>query len=134
MKHPFVAVRAIIVNEDNKILLLKRAKNSAFGEMWCLPGGKIDFGLPAEEAMIKEIQEETSLISRSVRFLFYQDSLPRNPQEDHYLNLYFLCQVEGKVELNRESSEWKWIGLSEMDEYDIAFKNDEALRKYWQDQ
>jgi mutator protein MutT len=133
-KNPLVAVRAIIVNEDDKILLLKRSKNCAFGELWCLPGGTIDFGFTAEEAIIKEVKEETALICGSVHFLFYQNSLPYISHEDHYLNLYFSCKVNGKIKLNKESSDFKLIRLSEIDKYDIAFKNDEAIRKYWQDQ
>ena len=104
--HPLLAVRAIIQNEVNEILLLKRASKDAYGDMWCLPGGKVDFGQRAEEAIVREIQEETSLICSSSEFLFYKDGLPQNPGENHYLTLYFYCKATGTIELNKESSEF----------------------------
>ena len=42
-KHPLLAVRAIIQNEDDGILLLKRASKDEYGDLWCLPGGKVVF-------------------------------------------------------------------------------------------
>ena len=131
--HPLLAVRAIIKNEVDKILLLKRASNGAYGDMWCLPGGKVDFGQTAEEAIVREIQEETSLICSSSEFLFYKDGLPQNPGENHYLTLYFYCQATGTIELNKESSEFAWLGLEELGNYDIAFNNDDAIKSFWED-
>jgi mutator protein MutT len=130
---PIVAVRAIIPSGVKKILLLKRESNDAFGNLWCLPGGKIEFGQTAKEALTREIKEETSLKCSSARFLFYQDGLPQNAGENHYLTLYFQCQANGEIQLNQESSEFVWIGQDEIDKYNIAFKNDEAIKKYWKD-
>jgi len=80
--HPVLAVRAIIQNEEKEVLLLKRASDGAYGDMWCLPGGKVDFGQRAKEAMIREIREEASLRCSSCKFLFYRDGLPHNPGEN----------------------------------------------------
>ncbi len=131
--HPLLAVRAIIQNEAKEILLLKRASKDAYGDMWCLPGGKVDFGQTAEEAIVREIQEETSLICSSSEFLFYKDGLPQNPDENHYLTLYFYCQADGTIELNEESSEFAWVGLEELGKYDIAFNNDDAIKSFRED-
>jgi 8-oxo-dGTP diphosphatase len=131
--YPLLAVRAIIKNEADEILLLKRASKDAYGDMWCLPGGKVDFGQTAEEAIIREIQEETSLICSSSEFLFYKDGIPQNPGENHYLTLYFYCQANGTIELNRESSRFAWLGLEELGKYDIAFNNDDAIKSFWED-
>jgi hypothetical protein len=49
----------------------------------------------------------------------------------HCINLYFECSVSGDVKLNPESSEWAWITPDELDRYEIVFRNDEALRRYW---
>ncbi len=131
--YPLLAVRAIIQNEVDEILLLKRASKDAHGDMWCLPGGKVDFGQTAEEAIVREIQEETSLICSSSEFLFYKDGLPQNPGENHYLTLYFYCQANGTLELNEESSRFVWVGLEELGKYNIAFNNDDAIKSFWED-
>jgi len=134
LKHqPILAVRAIIRNQSDEILLLKRASKDAYGDMWCLPGGKVDFEQTAEDAIVREVQEETSLICSSSEFLFYKDGLPQNPGENHYLTLYFHCQVNGAIELNKESSEFAWVGLEGLRKYDIAFNNDDAIKRFWED-
>jgi mutator protein MutT len=132
-RHPILAVRAIILNEDNRILILKRTVSSEYGDLWCLPGGKIDFGQTATKAISREVKEETSLICTAVKFLFYLDSLPQNLDQDHYLTLYFQCRVKGKIKLNRESSEFTWIVPKQINKYDIAFDNDNAIKKYWEE-
>ncbi|MGD2154271.1 MAG: hypothetical protein PVG79_13455, partial [Gemmatimonadales bacterium] len=65
------------------------------------------------------------------RFLFYQDSLPPEPGSMHCINLYFECSVAGDLTMNPESSDWAWIGPDQLGEYDIVFRNDEALTQYW---
>ena len=128
--HPILAVRAIIQNEEKEVLLLKRASEGAYGDLWCLPGGKVDFEQKAEEAMIREIREETSLRCSSCAFLFYRDGLPQNPGENHYLTLYFHCQVSGSIKLNGESSRYVWLGMEELGKYAIAFGNGEAIMDF----
>ena len=128
---PLLAVRALIQDANGKVLILKRATNDAYGDMWCLPGGKVDFGQTAEEAIVREVMEETSLECNSSVFLFYQDGLPQNTGDQHYLTLYFQCQVSGTIKLNHESTQYAWLGPNELGEYLIAFNNDEALLAYW---
>ena len=78
-----------------------------------------------------ELREETSLTCSVARFLFYQDSLPTQPGEMHCINFYFECEVVGGLEMNSESSDWAWIGQEELDRYEVVFKNDEAVQRYW---
>jgi 8-oxo-dGTP pyrophosphatase MutT (NUDIX family) len=128
---PVPVVRLIVPDEDGKVLILKRAR-TAYGEGgWCLPGGKVDYGERVEQAVSKELREETALDCESARFLFFQDSLPPEPGSMHCINLYFECSVSGDLTMNRESSEWAWVGPDELGKYDIVFRNDEALTRYW---
>jgi 8-oxo-dGTP diphosphatase len=129
-KHPIPAVRAIIVDDKDRILLIQRANSTQCPGRWCLPGGKIDFAQTADEAVIREIREETTLEAVSVKFLFFQDNLPTTSLATHFITLYFKCDVEGEIQLNDESSNYAWVGVDEIDNYDIAFRNDEAIRKF----
>jgi 8-oxo-dGTP diphosphatase len=99
--------------------------------MWCLPGGKVDYGQTVEEAALSELREETSLEVSLLKFLFYQDNVPEKPGEMHCINLYFKCVASGSVKLNQESSDYRWIMASEAANYKIAFLNDQALSNYW---
>lgn len=130
---PLIAVRAFIEDADGKILILKRAPDDEYGDMWCLPGGKVDYGQTAEEAIIREVEEETSLECTSAQFLFYMDGLPRSEDEKHYLTLYFSCHVAGNITLNEESSFYVWVGMKELGQYSIAFGNEKAIKRFWND-
>lgn len=130
--YPVPIVRLIVCDAKGRILLLKRF-NTAHGlGHWCLPGGKVDYGETIEEAGRKELLEETGLTCTSMRFLFYQDSLPPTEGEMHGINFYFECRATGEVALNPESSEYHWVGPDTINDYQIAFNNDEALILYWQ--
>jgi 8-oxo-dGTP diphosphatase len=130
-KRPYLAVRAIITNETGEVLILKRANSSHSNGKWCLPGGNIEYGQTAAEAMAREIKQETSLNCTDIKFLFNHENLPSEDSELHYVNLVFKCSDGGKVKINYESSDYAWINLSDLTNYNIAFKNDEILRRYW---
>lgn len=129
--YPVPIVRLIISEKTGRVLILKRAETSYGLGAWCLPGGKVDYGDTVEKAAARELYEETSLVSNSMRFLFYQDSLPPEPGGMHCINLYLECAIEGTLSLNRESSEFAWVGPRDLADYEIAFRNDEALMRYW---
>lgn len=129
---PAPVVRAIIMDFSSHVLLLKRA-NTGYGQgAWCLPGGKIDYGQTVAEALLREVREETALEVQSAEFLLLQDSLPPEPGGMHCLNLYFRCRAQGELRLNDESSAFAWVTADNLDDYDIAFRNDEALRAHFQ--
>jgi len=130
---PIPVVRLIIKNAKDEVLILRRAGSAHATGFWCLPGGKVDYCDTVEESAVRELQEETSLVCNSLRFLFYQDSLPPEPGGMHCINLYFACAVSGTVVLNNESSEFSWISREDIDEYEIAFRNDLALVRYWKE-
>jgi ADP-ribose pyrophosphatase YjhB (NUDIX family) len=51
---PIVAVNAIIFTDSSHFILTRRVDNN----LWCLPGGIIEFGETVEEAVIREVKEE----------------------------------------------------------------------------
>lgn len=63
--------RAVIISE-NKILLVKRTKEE--GIYWAFPGGLIEQGESKEEALIREVKEETGLDIKVKDFLAYWPS------------------------------------------------------------
>ena len=59
-ENPFPTTAAIIVNDRDEILLVRRAVPPARGE-WCLPGGFLELGETPEEGVLRELKEETNL-------------------------------------------------------------------------
>ena len=103
MLHPVPVVRLIISDAAGRVLVLKRQKSQYSPGAWCLPGGKIRYGETVEQAIVRELQEETSLKCTSWRHFLCQDSLPPEQGKMHCINLYFVCDVSGEIELNEES-------------------------------
>lgn len=129
--YPIPVARLIALNPDNKVLILRRANTGYANRAWCLPGGKIGYGEAVETAAARELEEETALVGENLKFLFYQDSFSIKPGGMHCINLYLECSVNGEIRINRESDAFAWIGPGEIDSYDMAFRNDEALIRYW---
>lgn len=128
--YPVPVVRGILLDVTGRLLLLRR-KNSTYGNgEWSLPGGKIDYLTSPEQSIVREVLEETGLILKAPRFLFYQDSPPIIPDAMHCLNLYFEGRVEGAVQLNEENEEFAWVDPGELGAYRLAFGGGEAVARW----
>lgn len=69
-----VAVRAIIVDADNKLFCvkLKAYGGKAQNQYWCLPGGGIDDGEALHAALQREMLEETGVAAQVGSLLYVQ--------------------------------------------------------------
>lgn len=128
---PIPIVRMIVTDDCARVLILRRDGTGHGHGEWCLPGGKVDYGVPVEQAVRDELKEETGLDCRAAELLFYQDSPPKKSGDMHYINLYFLCRTAGELKLNHESSASAWIARDQPDAPVLVFGNDAGLRRYW---
>ncbi|MBU3028055.1 NUDIX hydrolase [Zobellia galactanivorans] len=90
---PKVDVRGLVLNEKNQILM---AKESVDGK-WTIPGGWAEVGYSPSACIMKEIEEETGLITNVVRLMAVYDkqSHPHPPQPFYVYKLCFLCRLSG---------------------------------------
>ena len=111
------ATVAIITNEKDEILVARRAKEPAKGTL-DLPGGFADSMETAEEAVAREVLEESGLRVTETKYLF---SLPNkyvySGFEEHTLDMFFLCRVEpGDTPVaNDDVAELTWMSLDSID-------------------
>src|SRR5258707_14303163 len=54
-------VGAVIEDDAGRLLLIKRGHDPGRG-LWSVPGGRVEAGETAEEAVVREVREETGLI------------------------------------------------------------------------
>jgi 8-oxo-dGTP diphosphatase len=110
---------AVIVNEDNKILLLKRAdiKDIWMPNKWALVGGGIEKGETPQQAIKREIQEEIGIEVKKFTKSF---SIQRNSDSVEHV---FACRYDGDptdIKLNEENSNYGWYDVEEMKFLDIV--------------
>jgi ADP-ribose pyrophosphatase YjhB (NUDIX family) len=77
---------AVIFNADRKVLLVKSTYQRH--HPWGLPGGSLEYGETAEEALLREIWEETNLTIEIEKFLFVKTWKPDR------VGLYYLCRIK----------------------------------------
>ncbi len=126
-------VAAIITPDDDKpdiILLTKRSVPPFLGQ-WCLPGGHIDDYETAEEAVVREVREETGLIFASPVFLHYFDEV--FPEHHfHAVALAFTGKGVGQIKLMPdEVEEIAWFPLDEALTLPLAFNHLQIIRTYY---
>ncbi len=99
IKHPYIkpsiTVDGILV-EDEKILLVKRGREP-FKDMYALPGGFVEYGERTEDAIVREMEEETGL-KTEVLGLFGVYSDPERDPRDHTITVvYELRKLGGEL-------------------------------------
>lgn len=67
-ENPLPSVAAVAINESNEILLVKRKFEPGVGG-WCLPGGFIEIGETPEEAVVRELYEESGVVGKNPQLL-----------------------------------------------------------------
>jgi colanic acid biosynthesis protein WcaH len=100
---PIVSVEALIVMDEG-LLFLRRNNQPAKGEWW-FPGGRIRKGESLQQALRREVKEETGLEISSYKLInVYSRVFPKR----HDITIAYLCKCkEDKVALNNEHSEYK---------------------------
>jgi nucleoside triphosphatase len=105
---PQIAVGALIVNSEGRILL---AKSHKWNNKYTVPGGKVELGETMEEALKREVKEETGLDISDLRLLLVQEMVFDKEfwKRKHYILVDFLCRTDGtKVKLNDEFQDYVW--------------------------
>lgn len=102
-----VFAAAVILNQDKKILLVK-ATYQRF-HPWGLPGGSLEYGERPEEAVIREVWEETSLNVCIEKFLLASSWMPDR------VGLYYLCRItDGMFHPSDEVSEFEYFSVENL--------------------
>src|ERR671920_2010550 len=134
-RNPVPAVDFLISKDENSKILLVRRKNDPFKGMLSIPGGFVNEGETAEDAMRREAKEETSLIVEPIAILGVYSDPQRDPRM-HTLSVTFISRiVHGNENARDDAAALQWIKLE--DELDaliqsqqIAFDHSNILNDY----
>jgi 16S rRNA (cytidine1402-2'-O)-methyltransferase len=107
---PISTVGALIFNDAGDVLMLRTHK---WSDLWGIPGGKIKLGERAEDALIREVKEETGLDIENIQFVLVQDCIGSKEfyRDAHFLLLNYRCLAPGQqtVQLNDEAEAFQWL-------------------------
>ena len=117
------ATVALIVNEKDELLVVRR-KNDPGKDMLDMPGGFVDMDETGEEAMAREVKEETGLEATEVSYQFsYPNTYLYSGFLVHTLDMFFKVKVKdlSHVEAMDDAAAYYWIPFSEIDIDKFAF-------------
>ena len=120
--NPSASVAVFIRNERGEVLFVVRASEPAKGTL-DLPGGFTDIGETVEEAVRREVMEETGLRVGTMRYLF---SLPNNYLYSGLtiptMDFFFECTVDdlSTLRASDDAAACRWLRLDEVNLEDIG--------------
>ena len=129
MKYPELTVSAVIFNSENKILLCRSHK---WDDKYIIPGGHVEHNEKLEDALQREILEETGLEIYDIKLLglkecFYSSSYYT---DRHFIFLDYTCRTDSdKVVLNNEAQEYSWAALEDISDYPLGGFTEQLLNK-----
>jgi len=98
---PVVCVGAIVLDPAGRLLLVQRANEPGAGR-WSLPGGRVEPGETDQDAVVREVAEETGLQVRTTRLA---GRVRRGP----YLIADYTCELVGGVlRAGDDASDVRW--------------------------
>ena len=116
-----VAVGGIVVS-DGRLLLVRRGRGAGIGR-WSVPGGRVDFGETLEQAVVRELREETGLEVAVVRFLGFAERIGDTPRPYHFVILDFVAEAldpEASPQAGDDATEATWVSLDRLDELPLV--------------
>ncbi|MDW3646715.1 MAG: NUDIX hydrolase [Bacteroidia bacterium] len=134
MENPIKATVAGIITKmecgKEWVLLTKRSSEmKLYKDTWCLPGGHIDRNESAEDAIIREIKEETGLSFTGIFFNYFDEIIPN--KNIHSAVLVFTGSAIGKLKHDeKEVSACEWIPIEKAMKKKLAFRHEEVLEAY----
>lgn len=126
---PAVTVDAVIFKKESGLwsILLIRRGNDPFKGMWALPGGFIEMDETLEEAMVRELEEETGLTNIELTQLHTFSNVNRDPRHRTISTVFtgITASAGHDARAGDDASEVKWIEITHLP--DLAFDHQEVI-------
>jgi ADP-ribose pyrophosphatase len=130
-QQPCVAVGAIVFNNE-RVLLVRRGRPPA-ENLWAIPGGKVRLGETLQQAVEREILEETGLRIRAREPVYTFDHLEQDEDGKilfHYVIVDLLADyIGGEIQAGDDALEASWITSGEIKRLEVSPKTVELLHR-----
>lgn len=126
------SARAIIINEENEVLLFKFIFRDVVGEkvLWVTPGGGLDHHESFKEALLRELEEETGITNFEIGEWLWTREIEIKGKDGNFLSYerYYLvhsAKVNNKVNLEKMTENEKgslldlrWVSIDQLKKID----------------
>ncbi len=123
---PNLTVDGIVII-GGKIVLIER-RNPPFKGMYALPGGFVEHGETVEKAVLREVEEETGLITKVKRLLGVYSEPGRDPRGHTVSVVFVLDKVSGELKAGDDASAVKIFDFNGLPE--LAFDHGKIINDY----
>ena len=120
-----------MVVRDGKVLLIQRGKEPLRGR-WVIPGGTVELGETLEEAVVREVREETGIEVRAREVLLVFDRIERAGAgvAYHYVIIDYLCEdLGGVLQAGSDAQDAAFVAPADLPRYDLPPLALELVRK-----
>ncbi|MBC8426585.1 NUDIX hydrolase [bacterium] len=130
---PLLTVDGVVLVRDpdrpdaTRVLLIRR-KNDPFRSRWALPGGFVDVGEDPDDAVAREVAEETGLTGLEFEQFRVYGAPDRGPR-GHTVSVVYVAEIEEPAPAVRggdDAAEAAWFDVEEVPQ--MAFDHGEILR------
>jgi ADP-ribose pyrophosphatase YjhB (NUDIX family) len=119
-----------VLFHEGKVVLIRRGKEPLRGR-WTIPGGTVELGEGLDEALVREMLEETGLVVRPLEMLLAFDRIFREGSEVryHYVILDYLCEYTGgEARAGSDAEAIALVSVDELQPYDLPDKALEVIQ------
>lgn len=128
---PLVGAGALIF-ERGKVLLVQRGKAPLKG-YWSLPGGMVELGETLEDAVCREVLEETSLVAEVVGLGELFERVLRDETgkvEYHYVLADYVCRiVGGTLAASGDAADARWVAIKDLEGVQLTSGTREVIER-----
>ena len=131
-QNPSVTVDAVATREGVdglELLMIKRGKEPQEWEgMWAFPGGFVDYGEDPEDAVIRELLEETGVVGKYPLALTILGKPGRDPRK-HCVGLFYLVEVDSDSEPvgGDDAIDAQWVPIHQLEQENVAGDHSEVI-------
>lgn len=121
-----LAVSAVIVDRDNRVLLVLRGHEPAKG-LWSLPGGSVEPGERMAEALVREVREETGL-SIVVGDEVWRAHIELAAGKPYDIHTFLVTEFSGHLVAGDDAERAEFVPESTFEERETTFRLKEVLQ------
>ena len=121
-------VAAIIYNSENKVLITQRPEGFHLAGLWEFPGGKVEDGETFEEALKREIKEETNL-NIVIGDLYWKETVDYSKKRVHLFFYKSSLNEENQKVICHEISDFKWLENKDLKLYKFPEADAELINR-----